>query len=80
MHAFTSSIGIPLRPYLGWLRLQRAAGAIVSNQPLADAAQAAGFADAAHMTRTFQRMFGIPPSALRPPATKRRATALRPST
>jgi AraC-like DNA-binding protein len=66
MHAFTSSIGIPLRPYLGWLRLQRAAGAIVADQPLADAAQAAGFADAAHLTRTFRRMFGVPPSSLRP--------------
>jgi AraC-like DNA-binding protein len=68
MHAFTESLGIPLRPYLAWLRLQRAAGAIVSGRPLADAAHAAGFADAAHMTRTFRRMFGVPPSALRPPS------------
>jgi transcriptional regulator GlxA family with amidase domain len=67
MHVFTESIGIPLRPYLAWLKLQRAAGAIVSNMPLADAAHAAGFADAAHMSRTFRRMFGVAPSALRPP-------------
>ena len=66
MHVFTASIGIPLRPYLGWLRFQRAARAIVSGIPLTDAAMAAGFADAAHMTRTFRRMFGVPPSALRP--------------
>jgi AraC-like DNA-binding protein len=66
MHAFTESVGIPLRPYLAWLRLQRAAVAIVSGMPLAAAAQAAGFADSAHMARTFRRMFGVPPSALRP--------------
>ncbi|XXV21758.1 helix-turn-helix domain-containing protein [Sorangium sp. So ce1182] len=28
-------------------------------------ARAAGFADAAHMTRTFRRMFGVSPSDLR---------------
>ncbi|ADO70554.1 Transcriptional regulator, AraC family [Stigmatella aurantiaca DW4/3-1] len=65
MHAFTESIGLPLRPYLAWLRLQRAAAAIVSGMPLGDAAQAAGFADSAHMSRTFRRMLGMSPSALR---------------
>ncbi|MET0401857.1 MAG: helix-turn-helix domain-containing protein, partial [Cystobacter sp.] len=36
-----------------------------SGMPLGEAAQAAGFADAAHMSRTFRRMLGMPPSALR---------------
>jgi AraC-like DNA-binding protein len=67
MHAFTESIGIPLRPYLQWLKLQRAAAAIAGGLPLAEAAHAAGFADAAHMTRTFRQMLGTTPSALRPP-------------
>jgi AraC-like DNA-binding protein len=67
MHAFTESVGIPLRPYLAWLRLQRAAGAIVSGMALSQAALSAGFSDAAHMGRTFRRMFGAPPSSLRPP-------------
>lgn len=67
MHAFTESIGLPLRPYLAWLRLQRAAAAIVSGVPLGEAAHASGFSDAAHMTRTFRRMLGMPPSVLRPP-------------
>ncbi len=66
MHVFTSSIGIPLRPYLAWLRVQRAAMAIVSGDSLTDAAHAAGFSDAAHMSRTFTRMLGIAPSLLRP--------------
>jgi AraC-like DNA-binding protein len=65
MHVFTESVGIPLRPYISWLKLQRAAGAIVAGAPLASAAQAAGFADAAHMSRTFRRMLGATPSQLR---------------
>jgi AraC-like DNA-binding protein len=67
MHVFTESIGIPLRPYLSWLRLQRAAAAIVSGKAsLTEAAHAAGFADAAHMSRSFKRALGVAPSALRP--------------
>ncbi len=65
MHAFTTSIGVPIRPYLAWLKLQRAAAAITTGTPLSQAAHAAGFADAAHMSRTFRRMFGISPSLLR---------------
>jgi AraC-like DNA-binding protein len=65
MHAFTATTGVPLRPYLRWLKLQRAGGAIAGGATLGDAAHAAGFADAAHMTRTFRRMFGVVPSQLR---------------
>lgn len=64
MHAFTESLGVPLRPYLLWLRLQRAAGAIAAGRTLGEAAHAAGFSDAAHLTRTFRRMFGTTPSSL----------------
>jgi transcriptional regulator GlxA family with amidase domain len=66
MHVFTTSLGIPLRPYLAWLRIQRAAGALVAGASIADAAAGAGFADAAHLSRTFRRMFGVPPSQMRP--------------
>ncbi len=66
MHVFTESIGIPLRPYLSWLRVQRAAIAIVNGSPLGEAAHTAGFSDAAHMSRTFKRMLGVAPSVLRP--------------
>lgn len=65
MHVFTNSVGIPLRPYLAWLRVQRAAMDIVSGNPLTDVALSTGFSDAAHMSRTFRRMLGIPPSFLR---------------
>jgi AraC-like DNA-binding protein len=65
MHAFTATVGVPLRPYLGWLKLERAGAAIAAGAPLGEAAHAAGFADAAHMTRTFRRMFGVTPSDVR---------------
>ncbi len=65
MHVFNESIGIPIRPYLLLLKLQRAAGAIAAGMPLAEAALAAGFADSAHMRPTFRRMLGAPPSSLR---------------
>jgi len=75
MHVFTESVGIPLRPFLLWLKLQRAAVAITTGTSLAAAADQAGFSDAAHMTRTFQQQFGVPPSALRrtQPVDSRRA-------
>ncbi|KYF93227.1 AraC family transcriptional regulator [Sorangium cellulosum] len=65
MHAFTESVGVPLRPYLLWLKVERAGAAMAGGATLAEAASAAGFADAAHMTRTFRRMFGVSPSDLR---------------
>lgn len=65
MHAFTESVGIPIRPYLSWLKLQRAAAALVAGASLAAAAQAGGFTDAAHLSRSFVRMLGMRPSDLR---------------
>lgn len=66
MHVFTESIGVPLRPYLAWLRLQRTAAGIVSGRPLTEVALEAGFSDAAHMSRSFRRNFGMSPSMLKP--------------
>jgi AraC-like DNA-binding protein len=60
-HVFTESMGVPLRPYLRWLRLQRAARELVSGRSITQAAHIAGFADAAHLTRTFRRLLGTAP-------------------
>jgi AraC-like DNA-binding protein len=65
MHVFTESIGIPLRPYLSWLRVQRSACAILAGASVTEAAHIAGFSDGPHMSRTFKRSLGFPPSALR---------------
>jgi AraC-like DNA-binding protein len=72
MHAFTESVGIPLRQYLLWLRVQRAAAALTTGCTVTEAAYVAGFADAAHLTRTFRRMLGTTPTDLlrRTPATR----------
>jgi AraC-like DNA-binding protein len=61
MHLFTTSVGVALRPYVLWLRLQRAAGELARGTSVADAAHAAGFSDAAHFARTFPRMLGATP-------------------
>jgi len=61
MHLFTKSVGVPLRPYVLWLRLQCGARALALGKSVADAAHAAGFSDAAHFTRTFRRMIGATP-------------------
>jgi AraC-like DNA-binding protein len=65
MHVFSEEVGIPLRPYLRWLKLERAATALGAGALPAEAAHAAGFADAAHMTRSFRAMLGTTPATLR---------------
>ena len=62
MHVFTKSVGVPLRPYILWLRLQKAASEIARGATPTEAAYRAGFADAAHMARTFRRMLGNTPT------------------
>ena len=61
LHLFTTSVGVPLRPYVLWLRLQCGARELARGKSVAEAAYAAGFADAAHFTRTFRRMIGATP-------------------
>src|SRR5262245_1133497 len=78
MHVFTESIGIPLRPYLSWLRVQRAACAILSGAPITQAALLAGFADASHLCRAFRRRLGLSPSALRPVRCSEQSTVSSP--
>jgi len=63
-HLFKDQLGLPFRRYMLWRKLTRAMLAIGRQSTIAEAAQAADFADAAHLTRTFHQMFGIPPSVL----------------
>jgi AraC-like DNA-binding protein len=63
-HLFTDHVGLPFRRYMLWRKLTRAMVCIGRGQSLAAAAHTAGFSDAAHLTRTFQQMFGIPPSLM----------------
>ena len=63
-HLFKQQVGLPFRRYMLWRKLARAMVMIGRQQTIADAAHAADFADAAHLTRTFYQMFGMPPSLL----------------
>jgi AraC-like DNA-binding protein len=64
MHVFTESMGVPLRPYVLWLRLQRACCDLMAGASVTAAAHGAGFSDAAHLTRTFRQMLGMTPTDL----------------
>lgn len=64
-HLFVAEVGLPFKTYLTWLRLSRALEAFARGQSLTGAAHEAGFADSAHLSRTFRRMFGIAASSLR---------------
>ena len=63
-HLFVAEIGLPYRGYILWLRLGRAVDVFAAGGSLTDAAHEAGFADSAHFSRTFRRMFGVAPSSL----------------
>ena len=64
-HLFVEQTGLPFKTYLLWLRLTRAVDVIAGGASLTQAAHEAGFSDSAHFSRTFRRMFGVPPAALR---------------
>lgn len=63
-HLFVEQTGMALRPYILWRRFVRVWELLGAGESLSAAAHRAGFADAAHLTRTSRRMFGFPPSAL----------------
>jgi AraC-like DNA-binding protein len=63
-HLFVEQTGTALRAYVLWRRFTRSWSLVRQGAALSTAAHEAGFADAAHLTRTSQRMFGFAPSAL----------------
>lgn len=63
-HLFVEQTGTAFRAYVLWRRFLRSWALARDGVPLSVAAHEAGFADAAHLTRTSQRMFGFAPSAL----------------
>lgn len=64
-HLFVEQTGLPFKTYLLWLRLTRAVESFAAGTSLTQAAHDAGFADSAHLSRTFRRMFGVAPASLR---------------
>lgn len=63
-HLFVEETGSTFRAYVLWLRLNVAIEQAMAGRSWTEAAHAAGFADSAHLNRTFRRMLGLNPSAL----------------
>jgi len=63
-HLFSAQMGLPIRRYVLSLRLRRAVQRMAREDSLTDVAHEVGFADSAHLSRTFRRMVGLAPSAL----------------
>jgi AraC-like DNA-binding protein len=68
-HLFTEEVGLPFRRYLLWRKVNRALAAFGRGENLSASAHSAGFADSAHLTRTFRQMFGIAPTIMMGTAT-----------
>lgn len=60
-HLFSEQIGVPVSRYRMWLRTFEAARCLHESRSVTEAAHAAGFSDAAHLSRTFKRLFGQSP-------------------
>ena len=63
-HLFSEEVGLPFRRFVLWRKVTRSLVEIGRGANLSAAAHASGFADSAHLTRTFHQMFGISPSAM----------------
>jgi len=62
-HLFVAEVGIPFRRYVLWRRLRAAVAEMATGASATTAAHDAGFADSAHLSRTFRRMIGFTPSS-----------------
>ncbi|HMB57503.1 MAG TPA: AraC family transcriptional regulator [Arenimonas sp.] len=63
-HLFVAQTGTSFRAWLLWARAEHAIAAATCGMSWTEASHAAGFADAAHFTRTCRRVFGIAPTML----------------
>jgi AraC-like DNA-binding protein len=63
-HLFVQETGSTYRGYVLWLRMNRAVAAMMGGHSWTEAAHEAGFADSAHLSRTFRRMFGVSPAMI----------------
>lgn len=63
-HLFSEQTSMGLRPYILWRRFMLTWELIMKGASLSEAAHAAGFADAAHLSRTSTRNFGFAPSLI----------------
>ncbi len=60
---FRNQVGLPPHAYSVRLRIAKACRLLADGVPIAEAAQAAGFADQSHLTRHFKGRLGLTPGA-----------------
>ncbi|MFL9855401.1 AraC family transcriptional regulator [Paraburkholderia madseniana] len=65
LRAFQQSVGLTPHAYQTQTRIREACQMLRSRQPLADIAITTGFADQAHLTRTFKAIMGMTPGQYR---------------
>ena len=63
-HLFVEQTGLAFSPYVLWRRFLKVWELLSNGATLSTAAHGAGFADAAHLSRTSKQMFGFPPSLM----------------
>lgn len=63
-HLFAEQVGMPFKSFVLWRRLMRAVATLGQGASVTEAAHDAGFADSAHLSRTYRRTFGLKASAL----------------
>src|SRR5262249_41369160 len=62
-HLFSQGLGISLRQFMQWRKVTVTAS-LLATRSITEVAHEAGFTDSAHLSRTFQEIYGIPPSYL----------------
>ena len=65
VRSFTHIVGMPPHAWHSQRRLSKCLEMLSRGHPVADVAQATGFADQAHLTRAFKRVTGITPGKFR---------------
>lgn len=65
-YMFKEQAGLPMSRYVLWMRVRVALLRALGGASMTASAQEAGFADAAHFTRTCRQTFGLPPTAFTP--------------
>lgn len=63
-HLFKDTTGTTIKEYLLWVKMRTAADMFTKNCTLTEVAHEIGFADSAHLSRTFMRFFALKPSFL----------------
>lgn len=64
VRVFHGTMGLPPHAYLNQIRLVRAKRLLLAGLPIADVAYETGFADQSHLTKRFERVYGVTPGQI----------------